>query len=48
MKKLKYEQRILDVEKSTLNRLVITCQGGASPSASKVISSLALKVSEKG
>ena len=48
LKKLKYEQRILDVENSSFNPLVFACSGGAGPSASKVISRLALKISEKG
>ena len=47
MKKLKYEQRIIDVENSTFNPLVFACTGGAGPSASKVMSRLALKISEK-
>ena len=47
-KKLKYEQRIIDVEHSTFNPLVFACTGGAGPSASKVMSRLALKISEKG
>ena len=48
LKKLKYEQRILDVENSSFNPLVFACSGGAGPSASKVMSRLALKISEKG
>ena len=47
-KRLKYEQRIVDVEHSTLNPLIFACTGGAGPSASKVMSRLALKISEKG
>ena len=46
-KKLKYEQRIINVEKSTFNPLVFACTGGAGPSATKVISRLASKISEK-
>ena len=48
LKKLKYEQRILDVENSSFNPLVFACSGGAGPSASKVVYRLALKISEKG
>ena len=48
MKKLKYEQRNLDVGNSSFNPLVFACSGGAGPSASKVMSRLALKISEKG
>ena len=48
LKKLKYEQRILDVENSSFIPLVFACSGGAGPSASKVMSRLALKISEKG
>ena len=44
MKKLKHEQRIIDVENSTFNPLVFVCTGGAGP---KVMSRLALKISEK-
>ena len=47
-KKLKYEQRIVDVEHSTFNPLIFACTGEARPSASEVISRLALKISEKG
>ena len=48
LKKLKYEQRILDVENSSFNPLVFACSGGAGPSASKVMSRHALKINEKG
>ena len=48
LKKLKCEQRILDVENSSFNPLVFACSGGAGPSASKVMSRLALMISEKG
>ena len=47
-KKINYEQRIIDVEHSAFNPLVFACIGGAGPSASKVMSRLALKISEKG
>ena len=46
-KKLKYESRIIKVEKRTFNPLVFACTGGAGPSASKVITRLASKVNEK-
>ena len=46
-KKLKYESRIINVEKSTFNPLVFACTGGAGPSATKVITRLASKVNEK-
>ena len=45
--KLKYEQRILDVENISINLLVFACSGGAGPSASKVMSRRSLKLSEK-
>ena len=48
LKKLKYEQRILDVENSSFNPLVFSCSGGAGPSVSKNMSLLALKINEKG
>ena len=47
-KKLKYESRIINVEKSTFNPLVFACTGGAGPSATKVITRLAAKINEKG
>ena len=47
-KKTEYEQIIIDVEHSTFNPLVFACTGGAGPSSSKVMSRLALKISEKG
>ena len=47
-KKLKYESRITNVEKSTFNPLVFACTGGAGPSATKVITRLAAKINEKG
>ena len=46
-KKLKYDQRILDVEKATFTPLVFACTGGAGPSATKAIQQLASKLSEK-
>ena len=47
MKKLKYEQRIREVEKASFNPLVFSCTGGAGPSASKVIKRIAGKLSDK-
>ena len=47
LKKLKYEQRIREVEKASFNPLVFSCTGGAGPSASKVIKRIAGKLSEK-
>ena len=47
LKKLKYEQRIRDVEDSTFNHLVFSSTGGADPSASKVMKPLAQRVSEQ-
>ena len=47
LKKLKYKQRILDVKNSSFNRLVFACLGGAGPSALKIRSRFALKISEK-
>ena len=37
IKKLKYEQRIIDVEKATFCPLIFSCTGGAGTSASKAI-----------
>ena len=47
LKKSKYEQRICNVKNSSFNPLVFACTGGAGPSASKVMSRLASKISEK-
>ena len=46
-KKRKYEQRIIDVENSSFSPLVFATTGGAGPSASKVITRLAVKLSDK-
>ena len=46
-KRLKYEQRIVEVENSSFNPLVFATTGGAAPTASKVMSRLAFKLSEK-
>ena len=47
LKKLKYEQRIRDVENSTFKPLVFSSTGGAGPSASKVMNRLAQRIAEK-
>ena len=47
LKKLKYEQRITNVEHSSFNPLVFATTGGAGPSASKVITRIAQKISDK-
>ena len=47
LKCLKYEQRILDVEKSYFVSLVFSCMGGAGPSATRTIKQLASKIAEK-
>ena len=47
MKCFKYEQRILDVKKSNFVPLVFSCNGGAGPSATRIIKQLAIKNSEK-
>ena len=44
-KKLKYEQRIIDVEKATFCPLICSCTAG--PSASKAIQRLASRISDK-
>ena len=46
-KKLKYEQRIIELEKATFNPLVFSCTGGAGPAASKVMKRIAGKLSDK-
>ena len=45
-KKRKYEQRIINVEKSSFSPLVFATTGGAGPSASKIITRLAVKLSD--
>ena len=47
LKKLKYEQRIIEVENSSFNPLVFATTGGAAPSARKVMTRIAQKISEK-
>ena len=46
-KKLKYGQRLIDVENSSFNPLVFAYSRGAVPPASKVMSRLDLKISKK-
>ena len=46
-KKRKYEQRIINVEKSSFSPLLFATTGGAGPSASKIITRLAVKLSDK-
>ena len=46
-KKLKYNKRILEVEKGTFTPLVFSCSGGAAPEATAFIKHLALKLSTK-
>ena len=47
IKKLKYQQRIIDVEKATFFPLIFSCTGGDGPSASKAIRRLASRISDK-
>ena len=47
IKKLKYEERILEVENSSFNPIVFACTGGAGPSASRIMKKLAEKMSHK-
>ena len=47
LKCLKYEQQILDVEKSYFVSLVFFCIGGTGPSATRTIKELASKIAEK-
>ena len=46
-KRLKYDQRIVEVENSFFNPLVFATIGGAAPTASKIMSRLAFQLSEK-
>ena len=46
IKKLKYEQRIIEVEKATFCPLIFSCTG-AVPSASKAVQRLASRISDK-
>ena len=47
VKKLKYEQRILDIEQSSFTPLIFSCTGGAGPGATKTMQKLAERLSEK-
>ena len=47
LKRLEYEQRILDVKKSNFVPLVFSCMGGAGPFATCTIRQLASKLAEK-
>ena len=47
LKCLKYEQRILHVEKSEFVPLVVSCMGNAGPSATRTIKQLVSKIAEK-
>ena len=46
-KELKYEQRIIEVEKAIFCPLISSCTGGAGPPASKAIQRLAYRISDK-
>ena len=46
-KKLKYQQRIQDIEQSSFTPLIFSCTGGAGPGATKTMQKLAEKISEK-
>ena len=46
-KKLKYDQRIIEVEKGTFCPLIFPCTGGVCPSASKAIQRLASRIRDK-
>ena len=47
IKKLKFEDRIREVENSSFNPIVFACTGGAGPSASRIMKKLAEKISIK-
>ena len=47
IKKLKYEPRVINVEKGTFSPLIFSCTGGAGPSATRVIQQVARKLSLK-
>ena len=47
IKKRKYNERILQVEKGTFSPAVFSCSGGASPETSKLMKTIALKLSIK-
>ena len=46
IKKLKYEQKIIEVGKANFLPLIFLCTGGAGPSASKAIQKLATRISD--
>ena len=47
LKCLKYEQQILDLEKSYFVSIVFSCMSGAGPSAKRTIKQLASEIAEK-
>ena len=47
IKKRKYNERILQIEKGTFSPAVFSCSGGASPETSKLMKAIALKLSVK-
>ena len=47
IRKLKNEQRTIEVEKDTFCPLIFLCTGGAGPSAPKAIQRLASRISDK-
>ena len=47
IEKMKYEPRIINVEKGTFSPLIFSCTGGAGPSATRVIKQVASKLSLK-
>ena len=46
-KRLKYEQKIIEVENLTFNPLVFACTGGAGPTTTRVMKRLAAKICEQ-
>ena len=47
IKKLKYEQRIIEVEKATFSPLIFSCTGRTGTSASQAIKRLASRISDR-
>ena len=47
LKKVEYNERILQIEKGSFTPLVFSCFGGAAPEAEKFIKNLARMISEK-
>ena len=47
VKKLKYQQRVIEVEHSSFVPLIFSCSGGSAPAANKVMQRLAELISEK-